>query len=110
LATGTVEPEDIPAGYKSLVSNSIVRLTGVSMFDGTAEEGAALKPSSFAANGNVITWRLGGVYDHGKWISCDYANGLIRIVKQASDSVASCTATIKKENPQKTLVAQFSCM
>jgi len=109
LASGSVVSEDVPPGYKSLVSPSIVRLTGVTVFDGPPEDGAVLKPASFSRNGERIKWIFGGTNEKGKWISCDYADGLIRLVKQIGDPTSYCTATIEKTEPHKTLDAKITC-
>lgn len=109
LDSASVASEDVPPGFTSLVSRSYIRLTGVSMFDGPPVEGAALMPSSISANDRIIKWTLDGPYEKGKWISCDYAMGLIRIAAQTRDSSLACTATVKKVGLAKTLEAQFLC-
>jgi hypothetical protein len=109
LASGTVVPEDVPPGYKPFVSSSMVRLTGVTVFDGRPEEGAVLKPSSFSPSGESIKWIFDGTNEKEIWIACDYANGLIRLVRQIGESTASCMATVKTTKPQKTLDAKFTC-
>ena len=109
LASGSVVSEDVPPGYKPLVSNSIVRLTGVTVYDGPPEDGAVLMPSSFSKSGEKIKWILVGTNEKGTWVSCDYSNGLIRLVKQIGEPTTTCTATIKKTEPHKTLDARFTC-
>ncbi len=105
----SVAPEDVPQGYKPFVSNTIVRLTGVTVFDGPPEDGAQLKPSFSSSNGETIKWVFEGSYEKGKWVSCDYANGLIRLVKQIGEPTVSCTATVRKTKPYKTVEAKFTC-
>ncbi len=107
LASGSVAPEDLPAGYESLVSSSIIRLSGNNLYDGPPKEGASLKPTS--SKDNVATWILPGKYPQGVWISCDYAEGLVKIVARTRDSVTSCVATTEKVKPHNTLAVRFVC-
>jgi hypothetical protein len=109
LASGSVATEDVPPGYKTFVSNTTVGVSGVTVFDGPPEDGAALKPSASSSNGETITWRFEGSYEKGKWVSCDYANGLIRLVRQIGEPTTSCTATVKKTGPYKRIEAKFTC-
>ena len=109
LASGSVAPEDVPAGYKPFVSDTTVGLTGVTVFDGPPEDGAALKPSAESSNGETIKWLFEGSYEKGKWVSCDYANGLIRLVRQIREPTSSCTATVRRKGPYKTIEAKFTC-
>ena len=107
LASASVASEDLPAGYESLVSNSLIRLSGNNLYDGPPKEGAALKPTS--SKGNVTTWVLAGEYPQGVWISCDYAEGLVKTVARTRDLVTSCVATTKKVKPHNTLAVRFDC-
>ena len=110
LAPGaTVIPKDVPEDYESLVPDSILHLSGYSLFDGPPKDRAQLK-SSESSKGGVTTWTLTpGAYPLGVWISCDYAQGLVRIVKRARDPVASCTATSEKVKPYGSLAVRFDC-
>lgn len=108
LASGNIVSEDVPPGYKPFVSSSMLRLTGVTIFEGQPENGAALKPSSVSSNGESIKWNLDGNTE-GIWISCDYANGLIRLVRNIGETNSSCTAIIKKTEPYKIFDAKFIC-
>ena len=108
LASGSVAAEDVPAGYESRVLSSITRLSGYNLYDGPPENRGQLKSDS--SKGNVATWVLTpGKYPQGVWISCDYAEGLVKIVARARDSVTSCTATAKKMEPPVSLAVRFVC-
>ena len=107
LASGVVIAEDIPAGSESLLSASIIRLSGYSLYDGPPREGAALMPTSVTAN--TATWVLVDKHPQGIWMSCDYAEGLVKIIKRAANSVRSCLATTKIMKPQNTLGTHFIC-
>ena len=107
LASASVVPQDVPVGYESRVSNSIIRLSGNNLYEGPPENGAQLKPRS--TKGNVSTWELPGEHPQGVWISCDYAEGLVKIVARISDSATSCVATTERVKPYNTLAAHFVC-
>ena len=107
LASGVVAAEDIPAGAESLISTSIIRLSGNNLYDGPPSEGATLMPTS--TKSNTATWILAGKYPQGIWMSCDYAEGLVKIIKRTVDSVTTCVATTKIMNPQHTLETRFDC-
>lgn len=109
LASGNIVPDDVPPGYKPFISSMINRLTGVSVFDGPPEDGAVLKPFSVTQKGAQIKWVLEGPYEKGKWVSCDYADGLIRLVQQIPEPASVCIATIKKIKPYNTLDGMVSC-
>lgn len=109
LTSGIINTEDIPSGYKPLIASSSILLTGANMFDGPPEEGAVLKPFLVSANGAVIKWILDGPYENGKWLSCDYADGLIRLVTKAKDATTTCVATIKASKPHNILTIRFDC-
>jgi hypothetical protein len=107
LASGVVVAEDIPAGSESLVSSAIIRLSGNNLYDGPPIEGAVLMPTSTKAS--TATWVLSDKHPQGIWMSCDYAEGLVKLVKRAADSVTSCVATTKITKPQNTLETRFAC-
>jgi hypothetical protein len=108
LASASVAPEDVPAGFEPRVSDSIIRLSGNNLYDGPPENRGQLKPDF--AKGDVATWTLTpGKYPQGVWISCDYAQGLVKIVARTKESVTSCSVTTKKVKPYNTLTARFVC-
>lgn len=108
LASATVAPEDIPAGYEAWVSDSIIRLSGNNLYEGPPKYMAQLKPE--LSKGNVTTWMLHpGKYPQGVWVSCDYAGGLVTIASRVSDSATSCVATTERVKPHNTLAVRFVC-
>ena len=111
LASGSsVAPEDVPAGYESWVSDSIIHLSGYNLYDGPPKDRAQLKGSE-PSKGGVATWTLTpGKYPQGVWISCDYKGGLVKIVKRAKDPVTFCTAVATEQaEPYKTIAVRFVC-
>ena len=116
LVSGSVAPEDVPAGYESRVLSSVTHLSGYSLYDGPPENRGQLKGDYSKGNGTtwVLTPKLHPqlhtpLYPQGIWISCDYAGGLVKIAARARDSVTSCVATSKKMEPPFTLAVRFIC-
>lgn len=110
LAPGaSVVPNDVPAGYESLVPDSILHLNGGGLYDGHPRDRAQLRPDT--AGGGVTTWKLTpAVYPQGVWISCGYGNNVAEIVKRAKDPVTACTAvTTKKKEPYGTVAVRIDC-
>lgn len=109
MASGLIEPTDVPAGYRPIISNSIERLTGYSIFDGPPERGAALIPSSFSEKSHRSKWVFEASIKYEVWISCDYAKGLIRLAKRVKNPVASCTSIVQKETPERPFGVSVVC-
>jgi hypothetical protein len=109
LAAASVVPQDIPADYHVVVPKTTVRLTGISVFDGPPEEGAALKPASWTAGGDRIKWVFEGTYEKGKWFSCDYANGIVRLSRKIGEPSSACTAAVTKHKPPAGIQAKLTC-
>ena len=109
LSSGNIDAEDVPLGFKPFVSSMVNRLTGVSIFDGPPEDGGILKPLCVTNKDTRIKWVLEGPYENGIWVSCDYADGLIRLVQRIQEPASVCVATIKKIKPYNTLDAYISC-
>lgn len=113
LASGVVAADSIPEGFQGEVSKTVVRLSGINMFDGPPEQGAALVPHSETKRkggaGEVSVWRFEGEYPDGKYISCDYGRGLFRIFSRVGDSIRSCAATTEYSKLYQTMAASFVC-
>jgi hypothetical protein len=113
ISSGTVNSEAIYNGFEAIISKAPIRLSGVNMFDGPPEQGAALMPysekSTIKSLGTVSVWKFEGSYPQGKFISCDYAKGLVRITARTDDTVISCVANTETIKPHNTMKAYFSC-
>ena len=107
IASATLAPADIPAGYQPTFSDSNVWLTGNSIFEGPPAQGAALMPTS--TRGSTATWKFAVPVADGHWLSCDYAEGLIHLAVRADDNAKSCTATFSKSGMPKLPHAEFTC-
>lgn len=111
VASATLESSDVPAGHKVIVSKSPVRLTGINAFNGPPEDGAVLVPKSerSSRSASTATWKFEGDYPQGKFVSCDYAQGLIRVAARLEDTVSTCTGSTRPTKPYNTLGASFHC-
>jgi hypothetical protein len=69
-------------------------LSGASAFDGPPADGAAILPTDSNANGdNTRTvWEFSTKFAAGKWLTCDYQKGLVRLALRADDSARDCVA------------------
>lgn len=108
LESAQVMAADVPEGYLPFVSDSLIRLSGPSIFDGPVEDGAALKPV-FSPRPGILKWEFEGAYEYGKWVSCDYGDGIARLVKRLPDAITSCTATVGRARPHNTTTVKFEC-
>ena len=109
LESGRVAAADVPASFKSAIDPMPLQLSGVSVYDGPPEQGAALVPTSSSRNGDRSTWAFTGSYPDGKWLSCDYGNGLVHLSIRADDASASCEAVATKSGDPKILHGTFAC-
>jgi hypothetical protein len=109
LSQATVAVNPPAPGFTPLVSDLPLPLTGASAFDGPPEEGAVLKPAAEqrGAAGRSTVWRFEGRFEAGKWLSCDYAQGLVRLavaVDAASTRCEALTAATPGPGPARTTV------
>ena len=100
---------DQPARFQSTVDATPLFLSGLNVYDGPPERGAALMPAQNDGGGARSTWRFPGSYPDGKWLSCDYANGLVHVAVRADDAVTSCDGTMKKEGDPAVMHGTFVC-
>ena len=99
---GKVSEKYISPPFKALVSESPIWLTGVGAFDGPPEEGASLKPdrTNKAGKAESSTWVFHGAIERGKWMTCDYADGLVHLAVQVNARSAKCSAVAERlQNP-----------
>ena len=109
LSSGAIMPEDIPDGYQQFISKTIVRLSGASVFDGPPEKTGILIPTTYSSSGNYAKWIFEKEGNYSISVSCDYAGGLVRLLKKIESPVSSCSMTSRKIEPTKVLGIKFSC-
>ncbi len=99
----------LPADARALVAPGRVWLSGASLFDGPPEEQASLVPDNADSDGPSL-WTLASSSPSGYWLSCDYANGLVRITRQLAANSSRCTATASPAgNPADSVKVRFDC-
>lgn len=108
-ATVTVNPP-APA-FTPSVSDMPLALTGASAFDGPPEQGAALKPVSDkrSAGGSTTVWHFEGSFEAGKWLSCDYAQGLVRLAVQVDAAATRCEARTAAAKAPARVTVTLAC-
>ena len=104
-----VAAADQPARFQSTVDATPLFLSGLNVYDGPPERGAVLMPAQNNHGGARSTWRFPGSYPDGKWLSCDYANGLIHVAVRADDAATSCDGTMTKEGDPAVMHGTFVC-
>lgn len=111
LSSASAEAGGLPAGAALSLTRSPMRLSGIGMYDGPPEQGAALMPQSDKARkaGSTTLWAFEGDYPQGRFASCDYAGGAVRVVLRIDDAAKACTATTQDNRAQRTLAARFQC-
>lgn len=113
LASASLTADSIPPGFSTATSTAPIRLSGINMFDGPPEQGAALIPfqeeHSAKKKVTVSSWKFDSSYPQGKFASCDYANGILRVVIRTDDTVKSCVAKTEIVKPYGTIKASFNC-
>jgi len=85
---GQVLEEDAPAGFEVLSLAGRLWLSGFSVYDGPPKDNAALKPHESTEERAV--WKFETAYPLGKWISCDYGLGRIKLYQRLDDDVVEC--------------------
>jgi hypothetical protein len=96
-----VNADSVPARFKPITppsapANAVLRLSGLSVYDGPPEEGAVLMPDSIQGNPSqeTLKWQLNPA--HPTWVSCDYAQGQARLATLITGQPRGCTASVKK--------------
>lgn len=98
---------DPSAGLTLFVPESVVHLSGASVFSGPPQEGAVLMPAK--DNDREATWLLQLPAGLKAWVSCDYAKGLVRMVREVPESTRRCTARTTRMPPPKGTAITFTC-
>ncbi len=101
----------LPAGAEIVLDANPLRLTGYNVFDGPPVREAALMPHSDkpGKDGSTAVWTFEGDYSQGKYLSCDYAGGVVRMAQRADDAVKRCTVVSRKSGKPAALQVRFRC-
>ncbi len=101
----------VPSGFTPVEPVGLVRLSGGNLYDGPPQQEATLKPfsqQSTKQNRSMI-WKLQGDYPDGKWFSCDYAQGTLRIARRLADASKECQMLAKPIAPAGQLSIALIC-
>lgn len=99
------------APYAVSVSKTPQWLSGINIFDGHPEQEGALKPLHSKQTGNTetSTWNLDASFPDGKWVSCDYSAGAVRLVARIEDTAKLCRAAVNTKHKPNKLEISLSC-
>ncbi|WCM93199.1 hypothetical protein M5C99_00245 [Acidovorax sp. NCPPB 2350] len=111
LSAPKAEASGLPAGTEISLSQKALPLSGANVFDGPPAQEAALIPQSDKPGkaGSTATWTFEGDYPQGKFVSCDYAGGTVRVAQRVDDAAKRCTATTRTSKNPPRLQARFQC-
>ena len=113
LESAVVAPPSLPEGFALTVSRGPIRLSGISVFDGPLERNAALIPAAergdLRRKETISLWKFEGSYPEGKYVSCDYAQGVLHLHVRVAEAVTQCEAFTVRQKPRDTLTARFVC-
>ena len=113
-------PEQVPPGSIRLADNADgwmafvpepLRLTAAGFMQGPPSTRADLKPSATkrTSAGSVVKWAFEGAYPEGKWLSCEYAQGVVALARRIDDSAAECSVEYQKTKHGELAVQRIVC-
>ncbi len=102
-----VNAENIPEGFEVMSRPGRLWLSGVSLYDGHPRDNAVLVPDEDSAT--APGWRFEGDYPDGKWLSCDYSMGHVRLYRKLDDSIAQCNVTSEGNRQEGSLKIRAVC-
>jgi hypothetical protein len=111
LASPALAASSVVAPFDGSVSNQPLHLTGVQLFDGPPEQGAALRPQSskLQRGQEQAEWRFQGDFAAGKWFACSYAQGLALLSTRLPDGVLVCTSQTRAGAIKGRLAVSLKC-
>lgn len=103
-----VSVAESPEGWAPQSTEQPLWLTGVMVFDGPPEEGAALKPQWTSADGRRDAWALESLVALA-WASCEYGQGAIRLTRPVPPGLRWCEPTEEKQSRPPRLHITLHC-
>lgn len=75
------------------------------------KEGALLQATSSRREGKTewLRWNFAHPHTRGKWLSCDYAQGLIRLNLAIGEQAKHCLAKLTHSGKPVKLAVEFVC-
>jgi hypothetical protein len=92
-----------------MAGEAALPLTGGMVFDGPPEQGASLKPEWSDRADMRLRWNLEHLASGKPWLSCDYAQGALRIAQKAPEGAIRCRAEFRREDRPRRLTGRFIC-
>src|SRR5579863_5749958 len=74
---GTTQIDNPPPGFRVATSQEPLRLGYATLYDGPPQEMGEQKPTR--SRKTSATWIFEGEYPKGKWISCEYSQGAVKL-------------------------------
>ena len=84
-------------------------LTSAGFMQAPPEKMAYLKPTSTIErkNSTAVIWKFEGEYPMGKWLTCEYANGVVSKSKEIDKNLTECVVMYDKKSKHRTVT--LSC-
>lgn len=103
-------PSAVDDGWTRHVPSPL-ELTSAGFMQASPEKMAHLKPFSSIARKNklLVTWKFEGDYPQGKWLSCDYAGGVLSLSKEIQAELSECVLSYEKNSQGKVRDIQIDC-
>lgn len=111
LESVTLKPTEATEDFSSSTAHTAQRLTGFSLFEGPPEQEGSLKPTrtTQSASGETSYWKFDASAPDGIWMTCDYAQGIVRLATRVSSLASSCEAVVQRRTNPKRLEVRFQC-
>jgi hypothetical protein len=99
-----------PEGWTPFVPSPL-ELTSAGFMQASPEKKAYLKPFTTINNNKrvIAVWKFEGDYPQGKWLTCNYAEGVVSISKEIARSTSECTITYEKKKKNQADYIQIIC-
>ena len=108
MESGQITSSDIPPNFRTSIYTLPLLLTGFNAYYGPPEKEAAMVPDYKDKSGDD-GWRFDGEFKEGKWLSCDYAGGAIRLATQLDDAIQQCLGVFRHTKNPRLPEAEFRC-
>lgn len=111
LESVTLKSTEATEGFSSSTTRTAQRLTGFSLFEGPPEQEGSLKPTrtTQSASGETSYWKFDASAPDGIWMTCDYAQGVVRLATRVSPLASSCEAVAQRRANPTRLEVRFQC-
>ncbi len=113
LLSSAIKLIDIPAPWAGSVQRYPLALKAAGFFDGAPSRMAELKPFSVKEGNKKVVekWLFDNEYKwpEGKWLSCDYGDGVVSLSKEIPKEISECTVIYEKKNKAKPGLIQIVC-